>query len=205
MKRVTTIGLAAACLAFGALGQGTISLDNSGAPGRVSLDRPGNYYSGPIGLQVWELTGTSVPPGLARSLPANSGQPNLPDLGFRLEATFTNQTVAGGVIKFGTVVLPDVMPVGSRVVLGLLGWSTSDPSIEAIPPLKPWAGGLICFVTPTGNPVASPPVSPPDLSSGWTSDLVLFTFVPEPSPIGLAGIGMTLWLLLGRRHNRRGQ
>jgi len=197
------IGLAAASLAFGALGQGTISLDNSGATGRICLDAPGNYYSGPIGLQVWELAGTTVPIALRGLL---DGDPSVfPDFGFRLEATFINQTAAGGVIKLGTVALPDVMPAGSRVVLGLVAWSTSDPSIDAIPVGKPWASGLICFVTPTGDPMSTPPVSPPDLSSSWTSDFILYSFLPEPSPVALAGIGMAFWLLLGRRHKRHVQ
>jgi len=198
MKKCITIGLAAASLAFGAFGQGTISLDNSGATGRIRLDG-GNYYSGPIGLEVWELNSTNVPPVL-RMLP-NAGYAAdawLPDFGFRLETTFTNQTATDGVIKLGTVALPDVMPAGSRVVLCLLAWSSSEP-FDAIPG-DGWAGGLICFVTPTGNPMSSPPVSPPDLSSGWTSDLTLVSLVPEPSSVALAGIGVTLWLLLGRRH-----
>jgi len=199
------IGLAAASLAFGALGQGTISLDNSGATGRICLDAPGNYYSGPIGLEVWELAGTTVPSALRGPLNGDLADAYLPDFGFRLEATFINQTAIGGVIKLGTVALPDVMPGGSRVVLGLLAWNTSDASIAAIPPFKPWASGLILFVTPTGDPMSSPPVSPPSLSSSWTSDFILYSFLPEPSPVALAGIGMAFWLLLGRRHKRHVQ
>jgi hypothetical protein len=39
--------------------------------------------------------------------------------GFKLEATFANQTMYGGVFKFGTFTLQNVPMDGSRAIVGL--------------------------------------------------------------------------------------
>src|SRR5215831_8493860 len=53
MKRVITSGTVLIGLTCGLLGQGYFVLDNSALSDRVSVDRPGNPYSGVYGMEVW--------------------------------------------------------------------------------------------------------------------------------------------------------
>lgn len=62
-------------------------------------------------------------------------------------------------------------------------------------PLAGLEGQTSNFQNPTGNPNATPPGTPADLT-GWTSPVVL---VPEPSTLALAGLGMGALLLFRRR------
>jgi hypothetical protein len=55
MKKLLT-GLALAGLAFTALGQGSVAVDNQISEGGIVLT-PGHYYTGPYGLEIWAKTG----------------------------------------------------------------------------------------------------------------------------------------------------
>jgi len=60
MKTVLIVGLACPGLAGRAFAQGYFDLDTSDAKNGVDLDKPGNWYSGSLGLEVWELNSGTV-------------------------------------------------------------------------------------------------------------------------------------------------
>ncbi|MGO9200540.1 MAG: hypothetical protein ACLQM8_08370, partial [Limisphaerales bacterium] len=196
--RAVLVLAAAALAAFGpALGaraQGSIDVDNSLSTGRVCIGYPGNYYGGVYGVLVFMLNVPAVPLGINDNPNPFNALDALGVDGFNLEATFFNENMAStpGIVQLGEVDMPDVTPAGARVVIALAIWDSAtfhDPAT---------ALGVVAFMNPTADYTASPPLGPPPLS-GWTSDLVMFSPIPEPSTSALAALGVALWLLL-RRH-----
>jgi hypothetical protein len=194
-------GLATLCLALGALAQGSVSLSNAGSAGRV-VDSAGHPYGGVFGLEVWGLDGTTIPANLLQPPHDTTGlYAQWSADGFWLEGTFANRNNAStpGIIDLGELDMPfpAVRPAGASMIVGLWMWNTDDPSFVAALAREPanlLAYGGVVFVNPTANYAAIPEPSPPDLS-GWTSDLIMVRFVPEPSTLALAGLGATLCLL----------
>jgi hypothetical protein len=183
------------------------------------LSEPQNYYpAGGVyvyGLEVWELNGSIVPPGINWVAPYNPGNAvnplvayaNIESAGFRPVAAFADQLMGSpGSFQLGEVDMPNVTPAGANVVLALGAWDSAAPTLSDA--LTGWANGkvavgFIAFVNPTADYTAFPTPAPPPLS-GWTSDLVMTTEItPEPSAFALAGVGAAVWLLLRRRRNPR--
>jgi len=198
--------------AVGARAQGSVDLDNSQSTGFAGVNGP-KAYSGVYGVEVWELNANVVPPGINQVNIFNIVDPtgfleSLEILGFRKEATFADQVMLfPGRIRLGELDMPAVAPAGASVVIALAMWDTAAPTFSdasvAFFNGKAAVGGL-AFVNPTADYTAFPKPGPPALS-GWTSPLVMGTYLeaPEPSTFALAGVGAAVWLSLRRHRNRR--
>ena len=209
--------LAAAALAgmgpaVGARAQGSVELDNSQSTGWVTFDGPARY-TGLYGVEVWELNADVVPPGINPVNPYGSpyapvSYTDMENAGFRKEATFHDQTMLfPGTIQLGELDMPNVAPAGANVVIALAMWGTAAPTFSDAASV--WTHGVVplgvlAFVNPTADYTAFPTPAPPALS-GWTSPLVMGTYLeaPEPSTFALAGVGAAAWLLARRHRNRR--
>lgn len=129
----------------------------------------------------------------------------VPD-GFKKEVSYVNKTMSQGEFELGQVLLPDVTPAGSTVVLALAVWNTAASSWAAMLSSANTnaAAGVLAFVNPTVAPTSGPP---PVLASlpGWSSsvgDLVmtaLYANIPEPSTLSLVGLGAAALLLFRQR------
>ena len=208
--------LAAIGPAVGARAQGSIDLDNSQwylrGLGGVGLNGTAGY-GGIYGVEVWELNASVVPPGINAPDPYSVSDPplayiDMENAGFRKEATFHNQTMLfPGTIQLGELDMPNVAPAGANVVIALAMWGTAAPTFSDAASV--WTHGVVplgvlAFVNPTADYTAFPTPAPPALS-GWTSPLVMGTYLeaPEPSTFALAGVGAAVWLSLRRHRNRR--
>jgi hypothetical protein len=212
IKRLALTSIASLAFAVGAGCQGLIALDNSANDNGVVADGGGPYYyTGTFGMEVWELN-AAAPPNLS----PYGGYPYLTYAtmqrdGFNHEATFANQqmTIAGA-FSLGGLLLPDVAPKGSSVVLALAVWTGSAPDWSAAIQLLNGAtqAGLIAFENPTTAPWTSGPPPVPAALTGWTDrvgDLYLVPIIaPEPGALPLAGVGAAT-LLLFLRAFRRGR
>ena len=194
-KNILTI-LASLVLALGAFGQGSVVMNNFASVGGITVNTPGNWYSGVFGMEVWMLNGTNVPSNINSFNGVEGGivnaYANLSADGFHLEHTYSGQTISSiesGFINLGQLDMPDVSPANSRVVLALVDWNNTAVSFSAM--LSSYTGatraGMVAFVNPT---FTSP--HPPVALEGWTQDLLMA--IPEPSPFALAGLGCAAWL-----------
>lgn len=211
MKKLTITGLATAGFALAAFGQGGIYLDNSYAgAGVVSSATTGpslsgyGYFSGTIGLQVWELNGTNAADvstinGMYKNPAAAYAE--LTSLGFTLETTYVGYTItaanAGVIYGLGELDMPNVTPAMSEVTLALAGWTGSGSTFASGA-----SAGTTAFFQATDNYNQIPTPTAPDLADWGTSgngtDLILYP-VPEPATFALAGLGAAA-LMLFRRH-----
>ena len=215
IKRLALTSTVSLAFAVGACGQGLIALDNAANDNGVLLigtyGSP-SYYTGPFGMEVWELN-AAAPPNLS----PYGGYPyadyaNMEHDGFSHEATFANQQMTlAGTFTLGAVLLPDVAPKGSSVVLALVVWTGSAPNwLAAEQECCSGAthGGVLAFENPTTAPTTSGPPGPvPAALTGWTDtigDLYLIPLIPEPGALPLAGLGAAT-LLLFLRAFRRGR
>jgi len=210
MKRLVLTGIATFAFALGAFAQGAFSLDNSQGVYGFTVNQPGqaNWYSGTLGVEVWELNAAAVPAGINITPAAGSGQTAyaaLKTAGFKLEATLPGlTTVAPASISVAQVNMPDVSPAGSTVVVGLAAWNTAATS---------WANmlatqdantraGVLAFLQPTANYNAQPAPTPSPLnmdSAGTDLVMTALTSIPEPGTFALAGLGAAALLIFRRR------
>ncbi|HXP60891.1 MAG TPA: hypothetical protein VN829_10395 [Dongiaceae bacterium] len=217
IKRLALTGIASLAFAVGACGQSLIALDNTANYNGVfeQFNNSGysspHYYAGTFGMEVWELNAAAPP-----NLNSNGGYPystywTMEHDGFNHEATFANQQMTvPGTFTLGEVLLPDVAPKGSSVVLALAVWTGSWPNwLAADTSLSPTTqDGVLAFENPTTAPATSGPPPVPAALTGWTDrvgDLVLVPIItPEPGALPLAGLGAAT-LLLFLRAFRRGR
>jgi len=206
MKRLVLIGIAGFGFAIGVAAQGLIALDNSANANGVAINTPGNYYTGTYGMEVWELNTSSIPAGFNNLASVDPGWAYVEIVTgrWRLELTLANQTMRDGTFSLGSWILPDVTPIGSKVVLALAVWNSGAPNgIASLYWLDSFnALGVIAFVNPTAAPTinGSPPV--PASLSGWTTsigDLVMIVGdIPETSTFSLVGLGAGILLSMRR-------
>jgi hypothetical protein len=215
IKRLALTSIASLAFAVGACGQGLIALDNlANDNGVLGTENPPSggvtyYYTGTFGTEVWELN-AAAPPNLS----PYGGYPystyaTMEHDGFHHEATFADQqmTVAG-TFMLGEVLLPDVAPAGSSVVLALAVWTGSAPNWSAAVQeccSGATQAGLLAFENPTTAPWTSGPPPVPAALTGWTDrvgDLYLQALIPEPGALPLAGLGAATLLLFFRAFRR---
>ena len=157
-----------------------------------------NFYSGPYGLQVLELSPPPSGAALATLLAGINGAPSgvagyeaMVADGFKLEAELdgnNNSPVGGYYIGVGVVNMWDVVPTGGNIILGLAVWNTSTSFATML--TSPGAHlGVISFPQATVNAGLIGPSIPPDISAGWLSlnggqgqELVMGP-VPEPGAL----------------------
>ena len=204
MKKAMLLVVASIGAVLSALSQGSFYLDNSGIVPGLTADRPGNWYSGTFGMEVWELNTTTIPAGINLSPGRGSGilgYDATVAAGFVKERTFAGRTTAyPGAFVFGEVDMLHVAPAGATVVLALAAWNTGDASWSAMLANANAATrcGVVAFVQPTADlTVVGAPPSPKDLV--MDQDLVMCA-IPEPTGPALAGLGAAV--LLARRSRR---
>jgi hypothetical protein len=104
--------------------------------------------------------------------------------------------IAANTVTFnGFITAPVIATTGAATPGGATAWFIVKGSVTIA--AVDYVGQTLPFQNPTGNPAASPPGTPANLT-GWTSP-VLLSPVPEPSTIALAGLGVASLLLFRRR------
>jgi hypothetical protein len=204
MKKLVLTSIATLAVAVGAFAQGIINLDNSTTAYGVTTGGS-SFYSGPFGMQIWELSGaTAVPSGINGAGPA-AAYAALGTDSFKSEGIVSG-TMSGGAFSLGNFTMADVTPPGSQVVLGLAVWNSTAASWAANAALSGTPmGGVIAFLNPTVAPVTSgPPPVGADMNGPWTTagqNLVMgaVTTIPEPGTLALAGLGVAALLIFRRR------
>jgi len=219
MKRLVLTGIATLAFALGALAQGSINLDNSAGIYGFCVNGPGNgpsgvqanWYTGTMGLEIWEANVAAIPAGInSTSTAKGTGQAayiamTTGSTKFNLETTLTGLSVVNSSLSYGQVNMPDVSPAGGTVVIGLAAWNTTATSWANM--LKTYdantRAGVVAFVNGTANYQASPPPTPTGIT-GWDTsaaqDLIMTAVtVPEPSTFALAGLGAAALLIFRRR------
>jgi len=194
-------------LALGAFAQGGLILDNNSAAHGIVIPpaTPGGtptFYSGPAGLQVWYLNGSSYNLASLNGATADSAYSRLATDGFTLATTFTGANIGTGGFSLGNLQVAGVIPAGSTVTLAIAAWQGGGNNFGT------GNHGVLAFYQPTVDYTASPPPVPPDLTGALsgpstpggfnTTDLAL-TAVPEPSSFALAGLGAAALFIFRRR------
>jgi len=91
-------------------GQGAFVLDNAYVTNRVSIDKPGNPYSGIFGMEVWQSGNTNASLSgvldMAAMTDSLAAYQLLVANGFRLENSFAGQTMVQGVFWLDYVKMP---------------------------------------------------------------------------------------------------
>ena len=205
MKKLLITGATLIALAGAVFAQGRFGLDSGTDLYGVAINAAGNYYTGNVGVEIWELNGT---PSTAMMNAINQADQNpagggvtayalmLAD-GFTKEVTLGSAGVSGGIIYVaGTQLMPDVNPPAGLVTVALAMWNNSQGS---------WANmvaaatastraGVTAFSQQTGLPPGG--VLP---IQTWNSYDLVMTTVPEPSTFALAGLGAAALVIFRRR------
>ncbi|MGO8678254.1 MAG: hypothetical protein ACLQVX_20620 [Limisphaerales bacterium] len=160
-----------------------MDIDNEFCTNGVAIGASGDYYSGPYGVEIWELNGATMP-GNINSAANVDAYSSLSAYGFTLAATFSGQAMSyPGTMILGSVDMPGVTPAGGEVVLALAVWPGDYPSWSAAVSAGA-EGGVVALVNKTVNYLLRPPPVPPDLAAGWDAfgeDLVM-TPLSAPAP-----------------------
>jgi len=204
MKKTILTTLATMGLALGGFAQGSLILDNNQAAHGITMT--GGFYTGPAGVQVWYLNGSSYNLNSINGLSANpsGAYARLSADGFTLATTFTGASIGVGGFSLGNLQIPGVTPAGSTATLAIAAWQGAGSAFGAT------SSGVLAFYQPTVDYTAQPPPVPPDLTGALsgaatpggfnTTDLILVP-IPEPSSFALAGLGAAALFILRRRRN----
>jgi len=219
MKKLLLTTLIASALAASVFAQGTVTFSAGTSHGLIQYSTDGGATVAPvpagilpatipgfgqINLAVLSATAGTAAPFTATTaslLPAAWSQATpvwigiliFPTPGSTLTSTFTLGNVAAG--GSGEVMLvgwtgnaPDWNTAWASGT-GLFGWTGSTLS-----------GGALEWLNATGNPGASPPITPVAFTYGAAgfNGLVLAP-IPEPSTFALAGLGAAALLIFRRR------
>jgi len=191
MKKLLLTSLVLAGFAAGAFAQGSFVLDNSSFANGISVLTSGNYYTGTAGIEVWELNAAAVPAGL-------TSYAQLQTDGFTLEQTLASQSINVGSISLGNpILMKDVSPAGTPVVVALAAWNNAQPTYAAGAAVTGADSGILAFVQPTANYNATPPPTPPGVA--WPNQDLIMVPTPEPSIFALTGLGAAALLIFRRR------
>jgi len=200
MKKLALTGIATLALGAAAFAQGLVAIDDSLSNGGVADLTAGSYYSGPFGMEVWDLNATAVPSGINGVDPMTAYAALGTDK-FVKEMTF-NGTMANGTFSLGTVTMSTASPAGANVVIGLAVWNNAGTSWASGVAMNGAHAGVLAFVNPTVAPTSSGPPPTPASLSGFASDLVMSAVAvstPEPGTLALAGLGLASLLVFRRR------
>ncbi len=207
MKKATLACVAALTLTLAAYGQGTMLVESSLANNGVTDLTAGNYYAGPYGLQVWELSPEPTGSALTTLLNGINGLTGLQAYnamvadGFKMVTEYDDQSMSSeGSIQLGQQTFFN-LPVGN-IVLGLVAWNTGT-TFAALPATA--HVGALAFPQYAVNSLIDSPFAE-TLSAGWNSvgeDLVMVP-IPEPASLALLGLGVGVFLVpLWRRRQQR--
>lgn len=197
MKKLILTGVALAAFTLGAFAQGSFVLDSSSLNNGVTLNTPGNWYSGTYGLEVWTVNNSSFSPTAINGTSGTDAY-GLVTAGMSKASTFAGKTMANGVFSLGTLELPGISPAGSKIGVALVAWNSAAANSAAAAGVANL--GVIAFAQATSDYTALP--KPPPPSIGWANvsqDLVMVTPVPEPGTFALAGLGAAALLIFRRR------
>ena len=200
---LTTAALLACC--FRLYGQGDVALSNLDLTNRLSIDVPGNLYSGVFGMEAWWSGNTN--PSLSGVLDLTATTNSLAAYqllagnGFTLGQSYVASTLLPGLFDLGVLYLQGVTRPDGTVTLALVAWNSSAPNWAAA--IAAGAkGGLIAFVQPTADFTSpTPPIAP---VLNWTvpQDLVMISTVPEPGAFPLVAFGAAVLLLTWKRRSK---
>jgi len=206
MKKLALTGFATLALAAAAFAQGLVAIDDSASGGGIADLKAGSYYSGPFGMEVWDLAGSTIPTGINNATDPGAAYTALTTGAnkFTQVALSPNTaTIANGTFSFGTANMLLVSPAGANVVMALAVWNNSMATWATGTAVSGAHAGVLAFINPTVNPAGSPPPTPAALS-GFASDLVMSPLsgtpiIPEPGTLALAGLGLASLLIFRRR------
>jgi len=204
MKKLLLTSAASVGLALGAFAQGSILVDNAASINYgVAMNSAGNYYAGTLTLQVWERNGASdaaVNLGNGQAGGNLAGYAALNADGFTLMHSYGGVTMVSGVsdgtFSLGELDMAGVSPAASAADIALVVFTGSSYGVGGS------FDGVINFLTPTANYLASPKPTAPR-PTGWNAfgnDLIMSQVaVPEPTTFALAGLGAAALLIFRRR------
>jgi hypothetical protein len=218
MKKLIVTAFATSCLSLGVFAQGSININATLAndPGvtlqgvnAASTSLATTYFTGTLSLQIWYLSGTTVPGNINNLINTSGGgqqaAANLVTDGFTEVSTTTSTgstvgsvsgAVNGGTLAFSpsTIGLSSTVPTASTNVLAIVGQAVGGANAG-------WEG-VLAFVNPTGGNPNQNGGLPPAALTGWgalNENLVLSSPVPEPTSIAFAAFGLGSFLIARRR------